>query len=65
MPLTDDDLDRLGERNELMLRRFFAEHQEKEHLPVWKRIDKIERHQWYERGAVGVILVFLGIIVRK
>ena len=60
MPLTDDDLDRLGDKLKLSVHEAMDAHMEKVHIPVWHRLEKIERHQWYERGVIGAVLVGLG-----
>ena len=58
-------LDRVGERVELATMRAFEAHREKEHEPLIERVRKLERSQWYERGAFAGIVGLIEFLRSK
>lgn len=60
MALTDEDLDRIGDKMTIAVMRGMEEHRSKDHTPVEKRIAQLQRHQWYERGAFAALALWMG-----
>jgi hypothetical protein len=57
---TEDLMNRFAVMTKLSFREAMDEHMEKIHSKQDEKIDALRRHQWYERGVIGAIVVALG-----
>ena len=63
MPLDQSDLDRLSERNKLLYMELMEAHKEKEHIPLWKAVEKVNTRVIFWSGGLSVIGLLLGLLV--
>jgi hypothetical protein len=56
MALSGKDLDRIGDKFELVLEKRFTLHKEKDHDPIHARIGRLKTRIAYASGAAAVIV---------
>lgn len=61
MSLTEDDLDRIGDKLKIAAGAVMEQHMEKVHEPIYGRLTKIEtRLAWYG-GGLALLALLLGL----
>jgi hypothetical protein len=61
MALTEEDIDRIGDKNKIMLLEALDTHYEKEHKPLERRIAKLNRTIYGFQILWGSVATFFGI----
>ena len=62
MSLSDDDIDRIGDKMKLAVGDAMASHLEKEHVTIWRKIARMDNKMAYWGGGLTVALGVLEYI---
>lgn len=61
MALTDEDLDRIGDKMTLAVMNGMDRHKREDHKPLEHKIGALQRQQWYERGIFAALAFWFGL----
>lgn len=62
MPLTNKDIDRIGDKVELRMLKAFNEHREKDHKPLERRITKMKTVSDYFHVAQVSVSALIAVL---
>lgn len=63
MPLTDDDIDRMGDKVAVAVMKAFEEHRKADHVPLWAKMTELESKQSSAKGfGKGIMWMTMAVL---